>query len=45
MKDNKYIGRFMATAALLSIAYGNYNMITQATAEPPMRPLHPADYR
>ena len=28
----------MATAALLSIAYGNYNMITQAIAEQPSRP-------
>ena len=38
MKDNKYICRFMATAALLSFAYGSYNMITQAAAVQPSRP-------
>lgn len=38
VKDKKYIGRFMATAAVLSIAYGNYHMLTQTTAEPPVRP-------
>ena len=32
MKDNKYISRFMASLALLSIAYGGYNMVMQAQA-------------
>lgn len=38
MKDNKYIGRFMATAMLLAIAYGNYSRITQVASEPLVRP-------
>lgn len=38
VKDSKYISRFMATAAILSIAYGNYQMLTQSTAEAPARP-------
>lgn len=38
MKDEKYIGRFMATAILLSIAYGNYNRLASAFEQQPVRP-------
>lgn len=41
MKDNKYITRFMAMAALTAFVYSGYNMIAHATAGPGIRPnLH-----